>query len=80
MLASLTETEHAVVVTEPTLSGFHDAGRVADLIGHFGIPAGLVVNKWDINPERSRDIETLCDEEGVAFWGESPFRGRSSHR
>lgn len=73
VLASLTGTDLAVIVTEPTLSGIHDARRVLGLTRHFRIPAGIVINKWDINPEASRKIEALCDEEGVRFLGRIPF-------
>lgn len=76
VLASLTDTDLAVIVTEPTLSGIHDARRVMELAGHFQIPAGLVINKWDINPERSREIEALCAEEGVSLLGRIPFSKR----
>ena len=73
VLASLTDTDLAVIVTEPTLSGIHDARRVLELIRHFRIPAGIVINKWDINPEASREIEILCSEEGVSLLGRIPF-------
>jgi MinD superfamily P-loop ATPase len=73
VLASLTGTDLAVIVTEPTLSGIHDARRVLELTRHFRIPAGIVINKWDINPEKSREIETLCAEEGVSLLGRIPF-------
>ncbi len=73
VLASLTDTDLAVIVTEPTLSGIHDARRVVELTRHFRIPAGIVINKWDINPEKSREIEALCSEEAVSFLGRIPF-------
>jgi MinD superfamily P-loop ATPase len=73
VLASLTDTDLTIVVTEPTLSGIHDAQRVLQLARHFRIPAGIVINKWDINPERSREIETLCSAEGVSLLGRIPF-------
>ncbi len=76
VLASLTGTDLAVIVTEPTLSGIHDARRVLELARHFRIPAGLVINKWDINPERSREIEALCADEGVRLLGRIPFSKR----
>jgi MinD superfamily P-loop ATPase len=76
VLASLTGTDLAVIVTEPTLSGIHDARRVLELARHFRIPAGIVINKWDINPERSREIEDLCASEEVILLGRIPFSKR----
>ena len=76
VMASLTDTDYAVVVTEPTLSGIHDAERVLDLIRHFRISSGLVINKWDLNPQRSGEIETLCEEQRVELLGKIPFSRR----
>ncbi len=59
VIASITGADLVLIVTEPTLSGQHDLGRVADLAVHFGIPAMVCVNKWDINPEMA---ETILEE------------------
>jgi len=57
VIASLTGTSAALVVTEPTLSGRHDLERVLVLARHFGVPTAVCVNKWDLNPEMSARIE-----------------------
>lgn len=57
VISSLSGTDFAVVVTEPTPSGFHDLVRVIDLCDHFKVPAKVIVNKWDLNPDESRKIE-----------------------
>jgi len=49
--ASVTGTDYVVMVTEPTLSGMHDMKRVLEVVRNFGIPAGCIINKADINPE-----------------------------
>jgi MinD superfamily P-loop ATPase len=46
-----------VVITEPTLSGKHDFERVLKLARHFNIPVFTCINKWDINPELTKQIE-----------------------
>jgi MinD superfamily P-loop ATPase len=63
VIASVTGADTVVVVTEPTVSGSHDLRRVLELIRHFGLKAGLVINKWDINPELAGQIEA----EGLKF-------------
>jgi MinD superfamily P-loop ATPase len=62
VIASITGVSLVVVVTEPTLSGEHDLKRVLDLTRHFDIPAVVCVNKWDVNPEQTEQIEkeALC--------------------
>jgi MinD superfamily P-loop ATPase len=57
VIASITGCDYAVLVTEPTPSGFTDLGRVIEIINHFQIPYGVVINKWDINPQLSKEIE-----------------------
>jgi MinD superfamily P-loop ATPase len=59
VIASLTGAALALVVTEPTLSGAHDLERVLQLTRHFGIPAAICVNKWDLNPSMAERIEQV---------------------
>lgn len=57
VIASLTGASLVLVVTEPTLSGEHDLERVLSLTRHFGIPTVVCVNKWDLNPSMTEEIE-----------------------
>jgi MinD superfamily P-loop ATPase len=57
VIASVTGASHVLIVTEPTVSGEHDLERVLLLARHFGIPAAVCVNKWDLNPEMTDRIE-----------------------
>lgn len=57
VIASVTGASLVLIVTEPTVSGEHDLERVFFLAGHFGIPAAVCVNKWDLNPEMTERIE-----------------------
>ncbi len=62
VISSLSQTRLAVIVTEPTPSGLHDLLRVAELCAHFRIQVAVIINKFDINPEKSREIEKLCQQ------------------
>jgi MinD superfamily P-loop ATPase len=73
VMATLTGVDCAVIVTEPTLSGIHDMERAVAITRHFSIPAGCVVNKYDINPEYTRHIESWCGEHEVTVLGLIPF-------
>jgi len=62
VIASLQDANFAVLVTEPTPSGFADVKRVLEVVNHFNIPWGLVINKWDINSQLSNKIEKWAGE------------------
>jgi MinD superfamily P-loop ATPase len=57
VIASITGCDYAVLVTEPTPSSFTDLTRLLEIVNHFRIPFGVVINKWDINPKLSEEIE-----------------------
>jgi MinD superfamily P-loop ATPase len=61
VIAALKGTDFAVLITEPTPSGFSDLRRVLTVVNHFKIPYGVVINKWDINPGESNKIENWSD-------------------
>jgi MinD superfamily P-loop ATPase len=69
VLASITGADHVLVVTEPTLSGKHDLMRVAKLAAHFRVPVTVCINKWDINPEITAEIEQEAREHGMKVAG-----------
>lgn len=66
VIASLTGANLALVVTEPTVSGEHDLERVLQLTKHFGIPAVVCVNKWDLNAILTERIERTARTHGAA--------------
>ena len=73
VIASLSGIDCAVVVTEPTLSGLHDALRVIEVTKHFNVPSRLVINKYDLNPNMSKKIEEHCVNNGISLIGKVRF-------
>lgn len=73
VISSVTGAHFVLIVTEPTTSGMHDTERVVGLARHFSIPAGLVVNRSDINQEYSEKIRAFCLKDNIAFLGGIPF-------
>ncbi|MFA5144649.1 MAG: P-loop NTPase [Candidatus Omnitrophota bacterium] len=73
VIASLSGVDCALIVTEPTLSGLHDAQRVIGVAKHFNIPVKLAVNKYDLNPVMTERIETFCRENDIPVIGKIPF-------
>jgi len=63
----------ALLVTEPTVSGVHDLERALSTVNHFGVPALVCINKYDVNPDRSREIADFCAERGIEVVGKIPF-------
>lgn len=73
VIASLSGVDCALIVTEPTLSGLHDAERVMDVAKHFNIPVKLIVNKYDLNPVMTEKIEAFCRAKDVLIIGRIAF-------
>ena len=73
VIASLSGIDCAVVVTEPTLSGLHDASRVVDVARHFSVPVQMVINKYDLNLEMSEEIEAYCVLNNIPLAGKVRF-------
>jgi len=70
VIASLRGCDYAVLVTEPTPSGFSDLKRILEVVNHFKIPYGIVINKWNIYPKLSKKIQK---------WSGNKFLGKISY-
>ena len=70
VISALSGAKLAVVVTEPTPSGIHDLKRVIDLCDHFRLPAGIIINKYDLNIGNSGEIKSFCARRQLAVLGE----------
>lgn len=73
VISSFSGASLALLVTEPTLSGIHDLERVLGVCRHFGIPAAVCINKYDLNEENARRIEDYCQSQGVRIAARIPF-------
>ena len=73
VIASISGIDCALVITEPTLSGLHDADRVIKVTKHFGILAKLVVNKYDLNMNMTKEVEKYCRDNNVEILGRISF-------
>ena len=73
VIASIGGASAVLIVAEPTVSGIHDMQRVVQLANHFKVPAMVCVNKFDLNPELTRNIENFARDEGLSCLGKIPF-------
>lgn len=73
VIAAASGADLALIVAEPTVAGVHDLKRILQTTTHFRIPALVVINKADIYPEGSGQIEAVCGELGIELIGQIPF-------
>lgn len=72
VISAVAGIDLAVVVTEPTPSGFHDLERVVALCDHFRVPAAVIVNKCDLNAAVSRQIDAYCNDRQLPLLARLP--------
>ena len=73
VIASITDTDVALIVTEPTRSGLDDLKRILELAEHFETQVMICVNKYDINPDMTSQIENFAREKNLFVVGKIPF-------
>ena len=73
VIASVTGANYILIVTEPSMSAMHDMERVLRLTRHFNIPTGICINKSDINPAITSQIEEFAKDESIRVLGQIPY-------
>ncbi|MEQ8236940.1 MAG: 4Fe-4S binding protein [Syntrophomonadaceae bacterium] len=76
VISSLVAVDLVVLVAEPSLSGFHDLQRVSELMRLRGVKGGVIINKWDLNPSASHEIEAWAQQNSILRLGRVPFSER----
>ncbi|MFH1904339.1 MAG: P-loop NTPase [bacterium] len=76
VIASITGSDYALIVTEPTVSGIHDMKRILDVTRHFGVRSGVVVNKYDLNIDMTEKIKDIAKDYDSEFIGTIPYDKR----
>jgi len=72
-IASITGADAVLVVIEPSKSSLHDAKRVFELAEGFNIPVYALINKHDIHPDTTREIEAFLKKKSIPLVGRIPF-------
>ncbi len=73
VIASVAGIDYAVAVTEPTPSAFSDLERALEVVEHFKIPYGIVINKSTLDSEFSGKMKDKAGERGAEVIGEFPY-------
>jgi MinD superfamily P-loop ATPase len=73
VISSIAGADAVVAVTEPTKSGRADLERVLGVTRHFRIPAFVCINKFDLNPDITAEIESFCKDHDFPVIGKITF-------
>lgn len=75
-VATLSDVDFAVLVTEPTPFGLNDLKLAVDLVRQINLPFGVVINRAGIGDER---VQQWCDENKVEVLLSIPNDRRIAH-
>lgn len=73
VISAASGADLALIVAEPSTAGVHDMRRVLATTGHFGVPSLVCINKTNIHPAGTIEIEAYCRQHGIRLAGRIPF-------
>jgi len=73
VIASIRGSDYILAVTEPTPTAFRALKRVLQVVEHFGITYGIIINKWDLNKNFTGEIEKFAQEKQVKIVAKIPY-------
>ncbi|MCX6028134.1 MAG: ATP-binding protein [Chloroflexi bacterium] len=73
VISAASGADLALIVAEPTAAGIHDMERVLATTAHFRVPALVCINKADIYPAGTVQIEAYCLANDIQVVGQVPF-------
>jgi len=73
VISSLAGATYVILVTEPTMSGLHDLKRIYAVIKKFRIKAGCIINKFDLNVNKTNEIKRFLDEAEILHLADIPY-------
>jgi MinD superfamily P-loop ATPase len=73
VISATSGADLALIVAEPTVAGVHDMHRALQTVQHFGVRALVCINKADLYPEGTQEIESFCEDSGIEVVGKIPF-------
>jgi len=73
VIASIRGSDYVLAVTEPTPAALWDLQRALQVVEHFRIPYGLVINRFDLNRAFTRKIEGFAKKYKIPILGKIPY-------
>ena len=78
VIASVSGVDLVLIVAEPSCSGLSDLTRLVKTAGMLQVRACVCVNKSDVSPEMTAEIQAFCRAQGVPFMGCLPYDQEAS--
>lgn len=69
-VAAVSGSDYCVLVTEPTPFGLNDLALAVEMVRKLGLPAGVVINRFDLGDRR---VEDYCARQRLPVLGRIPF-------
>ena len=78
VIASMSGMDFILIVAEPSRSGLSDLERLFHTATGFGVHIAVCVNKWNISPEITTEIEQFCHTNQIPYVGNIPYDKHAS--
>ena len=73
VISSLSGADLVVLIAEPAAAGNHDLKRLVEVINKFRINMMCIVNKHDINQEKTAELKSFLHQQGITHLVDIPF-------
>ena len=73
VIASLSDSDYVILLTEPNPAAIHDLERVLELAFHFTKKIGIIINKADLFPESTNKIKDYIEKNNLIHLGNIPL-------
>jgi len=73
LIATVSGVDLVIIVAEPSLSSLHDIERLVTVCRQFNPVMTGVINKYDLSPETTEQIEKWYRQEDISIIGKIPF-------
>jgi len=79
VIAALSGASLILIVTEPTIAGYHDMLRASDLVKKMNVKTALILNKAGLNADYEQKIHEFAKNQDIYDLGELPYDSDFSH-
>lgn len=73
VIASVSGVDMVLIIAEPSVSGISDMERIIITAIRFQTKIAVCVNKFDLNPNKTKEIEEYCREFKIPMVGKIPY-------
>jgi MinD superfamily P-loop ATPase len=73
VISTISGVDAVVVVTEPSVAATHDLARLIKVTRGFDLDRYCIINRYDLDPGLTAQIEQFCEDEEITLLGRIPF-------